>query len=67
MVSQILIPMLTQLINTFVHLFALNLYNCEERGLRGRVCEVGKCYFKALAVRVVGFTAVYGIGGVVNL
>lgn len=63
---QLIVPPICELINTPIHLLALDMYNRPGCGKRERARSISKQYSRSLAVRIVRVMAAFSLGGIGN-
>lgn len=65
--AQLLVPILSQLVATPVHLLGLDLYSSPGRGARGeRAGRIRRALVGTTAVRCARIVPAFGVGGIVN-
>ncbi|OAG09225.1 uncharacterized protein CC84DRAFT_1202024 [Paraphaeosphaeria sporulosa] len=65
--AQLLVPVLSQVVATPVHLLGLDLYSNPEKGERGqRVGRIRRGLLGTTAVRCARIVPAFGVGGIVN-
>lgn len=68
-VSQLILPMMIQFISTPIHLYALDLYNRQQGGLKvwDRLARVNRDLPAAVPTRMMRILPAFGVGGVLNI
>eukprot|EP00919_Chromeraceae_sp_WS-2016_P016821 GHVR01040167.1.p1 GENE.GHVR01040167.1~~GHVR01040167.1.p1 ORF type:complete len:104 (-),score=2.32 GHVR01040167.1:1174-1485(-) len=65
--SQIMVPLMVQIVATPIHLLGLDIYNREGRNVRDRFTYIKSIYVNSLLLRMMRFLPAYGLGGIVNI